>query len=195
MPRLAFFPARIKGLCLIKPFFAQDERGYFLKSFERDAFLAHGIDMDIQESFETWSHKGVLRGMHFQRKAPQGKLIRALKGRIFDVAADLRQGSDTFGQWEGFMLDDEERCSLYIPPGFAHGFLVVSETAQVSYQCAGAYLEQEDTGIIWNDPDISIQWPLHMVDSLVVSPRDRGLPSLREFLQAQQASYKEEPML
>lgn len=192
MPKFTFLPTRIKGLCRVRPFFTQDARGYFLKSFERDAFRAQGIDMDIQESFETWSRKGVLRGLHFQSKAPQAKLIRALQGRIFDVTVDLRRGSDTFGQWEGFMLDDEERCALYIPPGFAHGFLVVSEKAQVSYQCAGAYLAREDTGVVWNDPDICVQWPLHLVDGIVLSPRDQSLPSLRECIRAQRIPNEEE---
>ena len=187
MPQFTFLPARLKGLCRIRPLFTRDERGYFLKSFERDVFREQGIDIDIQESFETLSHKGVLRGLHFQRKAPQAKLIRALHGRIFDVAVDLRRDSDTFGQWEGFMLDDEEHCTLYIPPGFAHGFLVVSERARVSYHCAGAYLAQEDTGILWKDPDIGVAWPLHLVDSVTLSPRDQALPNLS----AQQLPDKE----
>ena len=185
MSEFTFLPTCIDGLCRIRPFFTHDTRGSFLKGFERDVFRAHGIDMDIQESFETSSRKGVLRGLHFQTKAPQAKLIRALQGRVFDVAVDLRQGSDTFAQWEGCMLDDEEHCAFYIPPGFAHGFLVVSDMAQVSYQCAGKYLPEEDTGIIWNDPDIGVGWPLQWVDGVVLSPRDQGLPSLRDHLREQ----------
>lgn len=186
MPQLIFLPARLQGLCRIKPFFSSDARGYFLKSFERGVFHAHGIAMDIHESFETCSHQGVLRGLHFQRQAPQAKLVRALQGRIFDVAVDLRRGSDTFGQWEGFMLDDDEHDALYIPAGFAHGFLVVSATAHVSYQCSGAYLAHEDAGIVWNDPDIGIRWPLHLVDGTVLSARDQALPGLAECIRARQ---------
>lgn len=186
MGQFTFLPARLEGLYRIEPFFVGDERGCFVKSFERDVFREHGLDLELQESFETFSRKGVLRGLHFQRKAPQGKLVRALQGRIFDVAVDLRRDSDTFGQWEGFMLDDEEHSTVYIPPGFAHGFLVVSETAQVSYQCTGAFLPREDAGVIWSDPDLGVSWPLDLVDGVVLSPRDQTLPSLEECIRTLQ---------
>ena len=185
MREFTFRPGRLKGLCLILPFYTQDDRGYFLKRFERDIFLSKGVDMQVQEIFETGSEKGVLRGLHFQTKAPQAKLISCLEGRVFDVAVDLRRGSRTFGQWEGFYLSDEEHNSLYIPPGFAHGFLVMSQRARVSYQCDGPYLAEEDTGIIWNDADVNIDWPLDLTDEVRLSPRDRELPTLQECIRLQ----------
>lgn len=141
--------------------------------------------MQVQEIFETRSEKGVLRGLHFQTKAPQAKLISCIEGCIFDVAVDLRRSSRTFGQWEGFYLKDEERSSLYIPPGFAHGFLVISARARVAYLCDGPYLAGADTGIIWNDADVNIAWPLDGVDEVSLSPRDRNLPTLQECIRLQ----------
>ncbi len=185
MRRFTFRPARLKGLCLILPFYTEDDRGYFVKRFERGIFRWEGIDMQVQESFETLSEKGVLRGLHFQTKAPQAKLISCLEGCVFDVAVDLRRGSQTFGQWEGFYLNDEEHNSLYIPAGFAHGFLVISERARVSYQCDGQYLAEADTGIIWNDADVSIDWPLDLTDEVRLSPRDGSLPTLQECIRLQ----------
>lgn len=180
MKELTIQAARLNGLQLISPFYSEDDRGFFIKWFEKDFFRSNGLEFQIQESFESHSLKGVLRGMHFQSKAPQAKLISCLQGRVFDVAVDLRRSSKTFGEWEGIYLDDVTHQSLYIPPGFAHGFLVVSETALVSYQCHGRYLAKEDTGILWNDTDINIQWPLHLVDEVHLSPRDQTLFTLKE---------------
>lgn len=185
MEQFIFQPARLKGLCLVSPFYTQDDRGYFLKRFERDLFYSHGIDMQVQESIESRSKKGVLRGLHFQTKAPQAKLISCLEGHIFDVAVDLRHDSQTFGQWEGFYLKAEEQRSFYIPAGFAHGFLVLSETARVSYQCDRPYLAVADTGIIWNDADVKIDWPLSLVGEVSLSPKDQKLPTLQECIRLQ----------
>lgn len=180
MREMKIHATRLSGLRRIEPFYLQDDRGYFLKSFERDVFCAEGITMHIQESFESYSVKGVLRGMHFQTKAPQAKLISCLDGYIFDVAVDLRPGSETFGRWESFYLSGAEHNALYLPAGFAHGFLVLSQAARVSYQCDGVYLPGEDTGIIWNDTDLGIGWPLDLVDGVRLSPRDQALPTLGE---------------
>ncbi len=185
MKELTIQPTRLNGLRLIYPFYTQDDRGFFIKRFEKDLFRSNGIDVQIQECFESQSHKGVLRGMHFQSKAPQAKLISCLEGRVFDVAVDLRRSSSTFGEWEGIYLDDVEHQSLYLPAGFAHGFLVVSAAARVSYLCHGTYLAKEDTGIVWNDADIKIDWPLHLVDEVRLSPRDQGLFTLKECIKAQ----------
>lgn len=185
MREMKIHATRLSGLRRIEPFYSQDERGYFLKSYERDIFCAEGIIMQIHESFESYSEKGVLRGMHFQTKAPQAKLVSCLKGHIFDVAVDLRRKSPSFGQWQGFYLDDTEHTALYIPAGFAHGFLVLSQGARVSYQCDGAYLPGEDTGIIWNDADLGISWPLDLVENIRLSPRDQMLPTLQECIRLQ----------
>ncbi|WP_099203839.1 dTDP-4-dehydrorhamnose 3,5-epimerase [Scatolibacter rhodanostii] len=185
MRELTIQETRLKGLRLISPFYNQDDRGFFIKRFEKDIFKSKGIDIQIQECFESQSHKGVLRGMHFQSKEPQAKLISCLEGRIFDVALDLRRHSKTFGEWEGFYLDNVENQSLYIPAGFAHGYLVLSPTARVSYQCHGRYLAESDTGIIWNDTDIDIKWPLHLVDEVQLSPRDQKFFTLKECEKAQ----------
>lgn len=181
---LTFLPGRLAGVYSVLPAFSVDDRGWFLKSFERGDFLKGGVDLSIQESFETFSVHGVLRGLHFQRVRPQAKLVRALQGRIFDVAVDLRRSSPTFGQWEGVFLDDEEHRALFIPPGFAHGFLVVSESALVSYHCAGAYHAGSDTGLRWNDPDVGVDWPLHLVKKVIQSPRDQALPRLRDCIES-----------
>lgn len=186
-------PARLAGLSLVWPFYKADDRGYFLKRFERTVFEANGIDLHVDEVFESHSEKGVLRGMHFQTLSPQAKLVSCPAGCIFDVAVDLRRNSPTFGQWEGFYLDDDEHCSLYLPAGFAHGFLVVSESARVLYQCDGAYQSGSDTGICWNDADVNIRWPLHLVGQLRLSPRDEALPSLQDCIRANALPEEENP--
>ncbi|MEL7609235.1 MAG: dTDP-4-dehydrorhamnose 3,5-epimerase [Bacillota bacterium] len=195
MRGFTFLPGRLAGVCSVLPFYAGDCRGYFLKGYERDEFLKAGIDLWVQESFETFSANGVLRGLHFQRKAPQAKLVRVLQGTVFDVAVDLRRDSATFGQWEGYFLDDREHRALYIPPGFAHGFLVVSESARVNYQCAGAYRADSDAGIVWNDPEVGVAWPLHLVKEVILSPRDQGLPGLRECVRMQGLPEEERDVL
>lgn len=181
MQPLSFKMIDLGELAVITPFYCEDSRGYFLKNFEQNIFRAHNIHMEISEAFESWSTRGVLRGMHFQSKRPQAKLVRAIVGKIFDVAVDIRQNSATAGQWRGTFLSQENRQALYIPPGFAHGFLTVSEEALVSYQCSGEFLKEYDTGIRWDDPDINISWPLEQVDDLIVSERDQKLMSFIDF--------------
>lgn len=170
---------KIEGLRVITPFFTEDQRGYFLKNMEKDIFSGFGIEMDIYEEFETYSKKNVIRGLHFQTQNPQGKLVRAVKGSIMDVAVDLREGSSTFGRWESVMLSDENHEAFWIPAGFAHGFEVISEDALVSYKCVGKFLSEYDTGIKWDDPDIGIKW---MAKEPVLSAKDNQLMSLKEFV-------------
>nr|HML47738.1 dTDP-4-dehydrorhamnose 3,5-epimerase [Clostridia bacterium] len=167
MPQARFEKGGLPGLILFTPFFAQDERGYFVKSFERGLFEEAGIPFALDETFETYSRRGVLRGLHYQHGAPQAKLIRVLSGRIFDVAADIRQSSPTFGQWAGTVLESRNPRGIFIPPGFAHGFLVLSRTALVGYQCGGAFLPEADTGIRWDDPDIAVKWPIEAVGEII----------------------------
>lgn len=169
---------RIRGVKLITPFYAEDNRGYFLKSVEKDVFKQWGIDIDIYEDFESYSKKDVIRGMHFQTEHPQVKLVRAIRGEIHDVVVDLRKDSETFGQYVDVILSEENHNSLWVPAGFAHGFEVLSEDAIMSYKCVGKYLAGYDTGICWNDKDLHIPW---QTKEPIVSDKDAALMSFDEF--------------
>lgn len=170
----------IQGVKLITPFYMEDARGFFLKSIEKDVFHSWGLDVDIYEDFESYSHKGVIRGLHFQTKHPQVKIVRAIKGVIHDVIVDLRKNSETFGQYIDVILSDENHNSLWVPEGFAHGFEVLSEDAVMSYKCIGKYLKGYDTGIRWNDEELAIKWE---TQNPVVSEKDAQLMTFREFVQ------------
>ena len=149
---------RLKGLLLISPEIYRDDRGFFLETY-RDSFIREmGIPKLIQHN-QSRSIYGVLRGLHFQKNFPQGKLIRVSKGSIFDVAVDIRRESETFGEWFGTILDDENHKQLWIPPNFAHGFLVLSSIADVHYSCSNYYDPNSEKGILWNDPKLNIKWP------------------------------------
>lgn len=178
MEKFAYKNTSISDLKIITPFYMEDDRGFFLKSIERDVYRSFGIDADIYEDFESYSKKGVIRGMHFQTNSPQAKIVRALTGKIYDVAVDLRKGSSTYGKWEGFVLSSENREILYIPKGFAHGFLVLSTDALVSYKCIGKYLNEYDTGIRWDDKDLAINWN---IDCPIVSDKDKQLMKFNTF--------------
>ena len=183
MAALNFSEANIEGLICITPFLVPDDRGYFSKTFEKRIFAEHGIELSPYEELRSFSHKGVLRGLHFQREHSQDKLIQVLAGAVYDVAVDLREGSPTFGKWEGFELTAENRKLLYIPRGFAHGFLALEERTLFSYLCGDRYDPDSDGGIRWDDPDVAVNWPLERVDKLIVSPKDAALPTLKEFLE------------
>lgn len=165
---------------LLSPFYMEDERGYFLKTIEKDVFKKWGLNVEIQEIFETYSKQKVIRGLHFQTKDPQTKIVRVIKGRIHDVVVDLRKGSPDFGKSLDVILNDEERNSLWIPAGFAHGFEVLSEDALVSYQCIGKYQKEFDTGICWNDKELAVKWE---TKDPIVSDKDAALMSFREFVE------------
>lgn len=171
----------LKGLYLIHPFYSEDERGYFLKSYEKDIYLSFGIKTDVYEDFESYSKKGVIRGLHFQYKYPQAKLIRAITGKIFDVVVDLRSNLTTFGEWRGVILSQENKDMLYIPEGFAHGFLVLSDYALISYKCKGKYYSELDSGILWNDELLNIKWPLEEIDNVIISEKDKNLQTFQVF--------------
>ena len=181
MQNFEFTHKKISGLMEITPFFVGDERGYFQKSFEKAIFEENGILFDVYEEFISFSRYGVIRGLHFQAQEPQSKLVCAPQGEVFDVAVDLREDSPTFGQWEAVILSAENRKIFLVPAGFAHGFAVLSESAVVSYKCAGRYLKDYDTGIVWNDPDINVQWPDDVCRDVILSERDSKLQSLKEF--------------
>ena len=149
----------IEGLYIIEPAVHGDNRGYFMETYNRRDMEEAGLDLNFVQDNQSMSVKGVLRGLHFQKQYPQGKLVRAIKGRVFDVAVDLRAGSDTYGKWYGVELTEENKKQFYISEGFAHGFLVLSETAEFCYKCTDFYHPGDEGGLAWNDPAIGIQWP------------------------------------
>ncbi|MBN1246292.1 MAG: dTDP-4-dehydrorhamnose 3,5-epimerase [Anaerolineae bacterium] len=174
----AFEPSAIPEVVLVKPRVFGDQRGFFLETYKHADFETHGISVAFVQANHSRSEAGVLRGLHYQKPPiAQGKLISAVRGAIFDVAVDIRHGSPTFGQWVGEILSDENHHLLYVPPGFAHGFCVLSAVADVVYQVSAAYAPDHDTGILWNDPDIGINWP---VESPKLSGRDTQHPCLRD---------------
>lgn len=149
----------IEGLVIIEPKVHGDERGYFMESYNQKDFAEHGLDMNFVQDNQSMSVKGVLRGLHFQKEYPQGKLVRVIRGTVFDVAVDLRENSKTYGEWYGIELSSENKKQFYVPEGFAHGFLVLSDEAEFCYKCTDFYHPGDEGGIAWNDPDIDIEWP------------------------------------
>lgn len=149
----------INGLCVILPTVHGDDRGYFTETYNQRDMEQAGLDMTFVQDNQSMSVKGVLRGLHFQKQFPQGKLVRVIKGSVFDVAVDLREKSPTYGKWFGIELTEENKKQFYIPEGFAHGFLVLSEKAEFCYKCTDFYHPGDEGGLAWNDPEINIQWP------------------------------------
>ena len=149
----------IEGLCVIEPTVHGDNRGYFMETYNFNDMKEQGLDMVFVQDNQSMSVKGVLRGLHFQKQYPQGKLVRVIKGRVFDVAVDLRANSDSYGKWYGVELTEENKKQFYIPRGFAHGFLVLSEEAEFCYKCTDFYHPNDEGGLAWNDPKIGIEWP------------------------------------
>lgn len=172
---------RMDGLKLIYPFYASDNRGYFLKIFEKKPFQEKGIEFELFEEIITYSHKGVIRGMHFQAEKAQEKYVTVPYGCIYDVVVDLRKNSKTFGQWKSFELSEENKLGLYIPKGFAHGFSVLSDPgAKVHYCCGAEYFPESENGILWNDSDLNIKWQGNL-ENPIISERDSNLLSFQEF--------------
>ena len=168
---------RIDGPVLLAPTVHGDERGFFMETFREDAWGSHGIPSTFVQDNHSRSRRGTLRGIHFQTHPGQGKLVRVARGRVLDVAVDLRRGSPTFGHWEGFVLDDEDAHQLYIPVGFGHGFCVLSDVADFVYKCTAYYDPATEAGIRFDDPAVGIEWPLP-ADELLFSQRDRDAPPL-----------------
>ncbi len=169
----------IKDVKLISPFYVEDNRGFFLKNFEKGVFTSWGLEAEVFETFESYSHYGVIRGLHFQTKNPQIKMVRAIKGRVHDVVVDLRKDSSTFGKYVSVELSEKNHQIIWIPKGFAHGFEVLSEDAILSYKCIGKYLDGYDTGINWADEQLAIPWE---IKNPIVSERDRNLMTLSQFI-------------
>ena len=159
MDKLQVKKCHIEGLCVIAPVIQRDDRGYFFESYNQNDMHEAGLDVKFVQDNQSMSVKGVLRGLHFQKKHQQGKLVRAIKGRVFDVAVDLRAGSATYGQWYGLQLTDENKLQFYIPEGFAHGFLALSDVVEFCYKTTDFYHPNDEDGIAWNDPAIGIDWP------------------------------------
>lgn len=149
----------IEGLCVIEPAVHGDTRGYFMETYNQKDMEEAGLNMVFVQDNQSCSTKGVLRGLHFQKEYPQGKLVRVIKGEVFDVAVDLRKGSATYGKWYGQLLSDENKLQFYIPEGFAHGFLVLSDVAEFCYKCTDFYHPGDEGGLAWNDPMIGVEWP------------------------------------
>jgi len=175
--RLKFIATDLQGLTIIEPKPFHDSRGYFFESYHKKLFQENGIEAEFVQDNISFSKQGTLRGLHFQRPPhSQGKLVRVTQGLVFDVAVDIRASSPTFGRWFGLELSEENQKALYIPPGFAHGFYVLSAQAQFTYKCTAYYAPQSESGILWNDPAINILWPLTGVP--ILSAKDQQLPEL-----------------
>ena len=174
----------IEGLYVIEPTVHGDSRGYFMETYNYNDMKEAGLDMVFVQDNQSKSTKGVLRGLHYQKEHPQGKLVRVIKGRVFDVAVDIRKGSKTYGKWFGIELTEENKKQFYISPGFAHGFLVLSDEAEFCYKCTDFYHPEDEGGIAWNDPTIAIAWPEvvgeRMTDGTAIklSDKDRINPYL-----------------
>jgi len=172
VPNFIFNKTEIEGVIIIEPVIFQDNRGYFMETYNYAEFKAAGIDNIFVQDNQSKSKKGVLRGLHFQKKYPQAKLIRIISGEVFDVAVDIRMDSPTFGKWIGTILSAENRKQIFIPKGFAHGFLVLSEEAEFFYKCDEFYHPEDEDGIIWNDETIGIKWPQIMCN-MTIGERDK----------------------
>ena len=170
----------ISGLYVIEPEIHKDERGYFMETYNKKDFEDAGLSMEFVQDNQSSSVRGVLRGLHYQKQYPQGKLVRAVRGSVFDVAVDLRTYSDTYGMWYGVELSEDNKKQFYIPEGFAHGFLVLSERAEFAYKCTDFYHPGDEGGLIYNDPDIGVKWPIAPDMQLILSEKDKKWGGLSE---------------
>ena len=171
----------IEDLFVIEPTVFGDDRGYFMETWNEPDFAEIGLPYTFVQDNQSKSKKGVLRGLHFQRTNPQGKLVRVISGEVFDVAVDLRKDSATFGKWYGVTLSAANKKQFYVPEGFAHGFLVTSETAEFVYKCTRLYDPKDEGGLLWNDPEIGIIWPDLGIADYIMSDRDKKLPSFSSY--------------
>ena len=176
---MKMIPTELNGCCILEPIVHGDDRGFFVESWNRNTFSAMGLDLDFVQDNHSRSSRGVLRGIHYQIKNPQGKLVRVTQGSVFDVAVDIRSDSPTFGRWTGVELSAENKRMLWVPPGFGHAFLVLSEHADFQYKCTEFYSPENDRGIRWDDPDVGIKWPTDSSTTPTLSEKDLSLPSLK----------------
>lgn len=180
----------LPGVLIFEPKVFGDERGFFVETYRGQVFVEAGLNVPFVQDNQSRSRRGVLRGLHYQLQQPQGKLVRVARGRVFDVAVDVRQGSPTFGQWAGAILDDESHRQMYVPPGFAHGFVVLSDVADFVYKCTDYYHPQSEVGIRWDDPAIGILWPREIIGDVILSDKDRHLPFLKDQPPAKLPQFK-----
>lgn len=171
----------IEGLYVIEPTVFKDERGYFMETYNQNDFKEAGLNMTFVQDNQSMSVKGVLRGLHFQKQYPQGKLVRAVRGTVFDVAVDLRSDSKTYGKWFGVTLSAENKKQFYIPEGFAHGFLVLSDEAEFAYKCTDFYHPGDEGGLLWSDPEIGVDWPIEPGMELIISDKDKKWSGLKGY--------------
>lgn len=180
MSKIKVTKCDIEGLLIIEPKVFYDDRGYFMETYNQNDFKEEGLDMIFVQDNQSMSTKGVLRGLHFQKEYPQGKLVRVIKGKVFDVAVDIRKSSKTFGKYFGLILSAENKKQFYIPKGFAHGFLVLSDEAEFAYKCTDFYHPNDEGGILWSDKKISIAWPNIENLNLIISDKDKKWLGLEE---------------
>ena len=178
MGKITVETCHIEGLKVITPQVFGDARGYFMETYNYNDYLAAGIGHNFVQDNQSASKKGVLRGLHFQKEFPQDKLVRVISGEVFDVAVDLRKDSPTFGQWYGVILCAENKKQFFIPKNFAHGFVVLSEYAEFSYKCTDFYHPEDEGGLLWNDPEIGIEWPITEGMELTLSEKDKNWPGI-----------------
>ena len=180
MGKITVTPCDIEGLYVIEPTVFKDERGYFVETYNQNDMKEAGLDMVFVQDNQSMSTRGVLRGLHFQKQFPQGKLVRVVRGKVFDVAVDLRSDSKTYGKWFGVELSAEDIKQFYIPEGFAHGFLVLSDEAEFCYKCTDFYHPGDEGGLAWNDPEIGVEWPLEEGVDLIISEKDQKWKGLKD---------------
>ena len=180
MEKFNFIKTNIKDLYIVESNVFADNRGYFLEYYNKEDFFKAGLTMNFVQDNELKSKKGVLRGLHFQTKNTQGKLVRVIKGEVYDVAVDLRNGSQTYGKYEAVILSEDNKRQLYIPEGLAHGFLSLSDEVILTYKATNYYSPQYDSGIIWNDKDININWPIWNVEHIILSEKDKNQKKFRD---------------
>ena len=180
MGKITVTPCDIEGLYVIEPTVFKDERGYFVETYNQNDMKEAGHDMVFVQDNQSMSTRGVLRGLHFQKQFPQGKLVRVVRGKVFDVAVDLRSDSKTYGKWFGVELSAENMKQFYIPEGFAHGFLVLSDEAEFCYKCTDFYHPGDEGGLAWNDPEIGVEWPLEEGVDLIISEKDQKWKGLKD---------------
>jgi dTDP-4-dehydrorhamnose 3,5-epimerase len=175
MDKFKVIETPIKGLLIIETKVFKDNRGFFIESYNLRDFASLGINVNFVQDNHSFSRKGVLRGLHFQFKHPQGKLVRVISGKVFDIAVDLRPESSTFGKWFGVELSDVNGLQFYVPLGFAHGFISLEENTHFFYKCTDFYYPEDELGIVWNDPFLNIQWPIGHVNEVIISDKDKKL--------------------
>ena len=181
MGKIKVTTCEIEGLKIIEPTVFEDERGYFMETYNYNDFKEAGITIPFVQDNQSASKRGVLRGLHFQIHYPQDKLVRAVRGEIFDVAVDLRKGSATYGKWFGVKLSEQNKKQFFIPKNFAHGYLVLSDYAEFAYKCTDFYHPNDEGGIVYNDPEIGVEWPIPDDMELIMIERDRQWGGLRAF--------------